>query len=572
MKEPVENTGETQGVLAAEAYLQALTKGGVDSLYAVAGTDFPSIVEAYERAPMTGAKLPKAFTVPHENLAVAMAHGDALRSNRPQAAMVHVSVGTANMVCGALNAIRDGVPLLLSAGRTPLTEDGPEGTRTRFIHWAQEMFDQGGMIREAVKWDFELRHPEQVEDVAIRALDIASTPPAGPVYLSLPRELLAARVAPDRPDRARSRVSAAAPDSEAIARLADAIRKAEYPVIVTSNAGREPAAAALLDELARAWALPVVQFNPRSVNLPFDHPMALGFDTRDLLGAADLLLSIACDVPWIPRVTQPKPQGVLWEIDHDPLFSRYPLRSFPAAESITSGPAAALRALSEALGHPGPADLTRIEKRRRVVGREREKRLSPDKLDMDRLTAESASAILAAQLPQDAIVVNEYSFKTELARFERPGQFYGFTPAGGLGFGFGAALGIQAAQARDEQAPGPVVAMLGDGAYMFNNPVACHWASAAHKLPVLAIIFNNGRWGAVRNSTLAMYPQGAAAAADGMFLADLSPSPDYAAICRANGGHAETVGGVADLPAALDRALASVDAGTQALIDLRVVG
>ncbi len=571
MNGPVENTRETQGMLAAEAYLQALSKGGVDSLYAVAGTDFPSIVEAYERAPMTGAALPKAFTVPHENLAVAMAHGDALRSNRPQAAMVHVSVGTANMVCGALNAIRDGVPLLLSAGRTPLTEDGPEGTRTRFIHWAQEMFDQGGMIREAVKWDFELRHPEQVEDVAIRALDIATTPPAGPVYLSLPRELLAARVAPDRPDRTRSRVAAAAPDSNAISRLADAIRKADYPVIVTSNAGREPAAAALLDELARAWALPVVQFNPRSVNLPFEHPMALGFDTRELLGPADLLLSIACDVPWIPRVTRPKPLGVLWEIDHDPLFSRYPLRSFPAAESITSGPAAALLALSQALGEPGPDDQTRIEKRRRFVAREREKRLSPDKLDMNRLTAESASAILADRLPQDAIVVNEYSFKTELARFERPGQFYGFTPAGGLGFGFGAALGIQAAQNRDDRAIGPVVAMLGDGAYMFNNPVACHWASAAHKLPVLTVIFNNGRWGAVRNSTLAMYPQGAAAAADGMFLADLSPSPDYAAICRAHGGHAETVGGVAELPAALDRALSTVAGGTQALIDLRIV-
>ena len=211
---------DQRGVLAAEAYLRALAAGGVDSLYAVAGTDFPSIVESYAGAPGSGAVLPNAYTVPHENLAVSMAHGDALHSGRPQTAMVHVSVGTANMVCGALNAIRDAVPVILRAGRTPLTETGAEGSRTRFIHWAQEMFDQGGMIREAVKWDYELRDADQIEDVAIRAMDIAAAPPPGPVYLSLPRELLARRLDPDRPARKRSRVSDFAPDRNAIDRLA----------------------------------------------------------------------------------------------------------------------------------------------------------------------------------------------------------------------------------------------------------------------------------------------------------------------------------------------------------------
>lgn len=559
---------DPRGVLAAEAYLAALASGGVDSLYAVAGTDFPSIVESYARAPVSGAVLPRAYTVPHENLAVAMAHGDALHTDRPQAAMVHVSVGTANMVCGALNAIRDGVPVILSAGRTPLTETGAEGTRTRFIHWAQEMFDQGGMIREAVKWDYELRDAGQVEDVAVRAMDIAAAPPPGPVYLSLPRELLARRLDPDRPVRRRSRVSEFAPDAGAIDRLAHAIRGAEHPVIVTSNAGRFAGAASLLAAIAESWAIPVVQFNARSVNLPFDHPMAIGFDTKDLLGGADLILSIACDVPWIPSVTRPLPEGELWEIDHDPLFSRYPLRSFPARESISASPAAALAALASALGAPASGDAVRVDRRRAKVRGLRERRLEAENVDLGRFTAEAASAVLAMNLPSDAIVVNEYSFRTDLAKFRAPGQFYGFTPAGGLGFGLGAALGVAAAEQRGGATPRPVFAMLGDGAYMFNNPVACHWASAAHGLPVVTVVFNNRRWGAVRNSTLAMYPQGAAAENDGMFLADLSPSPDYAAIARAHGGHGETVAGAADLPGAIDRALASVANGTQALIEL----
>ncbi|MDF2369961.1 MAG: thiamine pyrophosphate-requiring protein [Rhizobiaceae bacterium] len=557
-------------ILAAEKYLTALTNGGVDALYAVAGTDFPSVIEAYARAPETGAKLPRPYTVPHENLAVSMAHGDALHTGRPQTAMVHVSVGTANMVCGALNAIRDGVPVILSAGRTPLTEDGAPGTRSRFIHWAQEMFDQGGMIREAVKWDYELRDSEQVEDVAIRALDIAQAPPPGPVYLSLPRELLAREVSPNDTARRRSHVSAPAPDAAAIDRLADAIRKAEYPMIVTSNSGRDPGATEALAALAELWALPVIQYNARSVNLPFDHPMAVGFDTRDLLAPADLIISLACDVPWVPSVTRPRPTAQLWEIDHDPLFTRYPLRSFPAVESIIAGPTAALTSLALALGEPGRDDTTRIDRRRIAIARQRAFRLTPEMLDMSRFTAESASAVLAAQLPGDAVVVNEYTFRTALARFERPGQFYGFTPAGGLGFGFGAALGVAAANARSTEASGPVVAMLGDGAYMFNNPVACHWASAAHKLPVLSVIFNNRRWGAVRNSTLAMYPQGAAAGDDGMLLADLSPSPDYAAISRAHGGKGITVKDISALPAAIDQALTAVAGGTQCLLDLQI--
>ncbi len=556
--------------LAAGAWLETLRAGGVDALYAVAGTDFPSIIEAYERRSATEKPLPLPYTVPHENLAVSMAHGDALRTGRAQAAMVHVSVGTANMVCGALNASRDAVPVLLAAGRTPLTEDGEPGTRSRFIHWAQEMFDQGGMLREAVKWDYELRSADQVEDVAIRALDIAEAPPPGPVYLSLPRELLAREVRPDRPQRIRSRVSEGAPDANSIDRLAEAIKAAEYPVIVTSNAGREPGGCAALTNLADSWALPVVQFNARSVNLPFEHEMAIGFDSKDLLVGADLIISVACDVPWVPNATPIRPTAPLWEIDRDPLFVNYPLRSFGACESIVASPAAALSALVTALGAPGGDAARKVDRRRSKVAGVRARRLTRDAVDLSRFTAEAASAILAERLPQQAVIVNEYSFRTDLATFSEPGQFYGFTPAGGLGFGFGAALGVAAADKRDGVSDRPVIAMLGDGAYMFNNPVACHWASAAHNLPMITVIFNNRRWGAVRNSTLAMYPQGAAAEGDGMFLADLSPAPDYAAICRAHGGIGFAVRNPAALPKAIDQALAAVAGGQQALIDLQI--
>ena len=116
--------------------------------------------------------------IPHENLAVAMAHGAYVMTGRPQAVMLHVNVGTANAINNMINLNRDNIPLILAAGRTPITEKGKFGGRNRYIHWAQEMFDQAGMLREAVKWDYELRVPEQVGDVVSRAYEVIDDQPA----------------------------------------------------------------------------------------------------------------------------------------------------------------------------------------------------------------------------------------------------------------------------------------------------------------------------------------------------------------------------------------------------------
>src|SRR5207237_8490356 len=123
---------------------------------------------------------------------VAMAPAASLMTGRPQAMMVHVNVGTANTINNVINLSRDRVPLLLAAGRTPVTEKGSFGSRSRPIHWAQEMFDQAGMLREIVKWDYELREPAQIRHMVARAFEVAMTSPRGPVYLVLPREPLSA--------------------------------------------------------------------------------------------------------------------------------------------------------------------------------------------------------------------------------------------------------------------------------------------------------------------------------------------------------------------------------------------
>ena len=143
---------KSHSLSVAEAYLRALKSRGVDWIFGNAGTDFAPIIEAIAANDEDIDALPRTVEVLHETVAVAMAHGYYLMTGKPQCAMVHVNVGTANALMGVINATRANVPVLLASGRTPITEDGRLGSRNAPIHWGQEMFDTGGMVREFVKY------------------------------------------------------------------------------------------------------------------------------------------------------------------------------------------------------------------------------------------------------------------------------------------------------------------------------------------------------------------------------------------------------------------------------------
>src|SRR3954469_22488812 len=233
----------------AGAYLALLARRGVGLLFGNGGTNFAPLIEAYAEAAQKGRAVPRPILARHENLAVTMAHGYGMVSRKIPAVMVHVSVGTANMVCPAMNAARENVAILLTAGRSPITEAGLPGSRDGYIHWAQEMYDQAGLIREFVKWDYELRNAEQLETVVDRALAIAASEPRGPAYLSLPREVLGVPP-PPAPASSATRLQAAAPaapDASAVETAAQWLAAAERPLVIAANAGRDPAGFLALD-------------------------------------------------------------------------------------------------------------------------------------------------------------------------------------------------------------------------------------------------------------------------------------------------------------------------------------
>jgi len=545
---------------AAEVFLARLAEHGVDYVFGNAGTDFPSIIEAFSRASESGIELPTPIAVPHENLAIAMAHGYYQATGRPQAVIVHVNVGTANTICGMLNASRDNIPILLFAGRTAITEDGQFGSRSVFIHWGQEMFDQAAMVREAVKWDYELRTPEQASDVVDRAITIAMSEPRGPIYVTLPREVLAKSAPP--PKLGMDAVSIphrAGPDPQAIKTLSQMIVDANNPVLITGAYGRDVDDVQILADFAEKHAIPVVPYRPRYVALPTSHPMHVGFETGVRVRDADLIIVMDTDVPWMPKLHKISDNARVVHIGADPLFSTYVMRSFPSHLAITGNSALVLTALDEKLA---TIDMPAVK----IEGRQRETQsVRAQAAEARQQTLEAAAARPQSTMPwvahcindakkSDDIIVTEVVFPLNMIDFEEPGCHFGMSPAGGLGWGLGESIGLKMANP-DRR----VIAVIGDGAYMFGNPSPAHFICEAMELPVLTIILNNGMWGAVRRSTLSMYPDGAAAKSNEAPLTHLKPSPRFEHIVQASGGYSERVETAEELPAAIARALKVVD-------------
>lgn len=542
----------------ADAYLAILADRGVDYLFANAGTDFAPLIEAYAKAEANGTKTPKPVTVPHENVAVAMAVGYYLKSGRPQAVMVHVNVGTANAICGVMNASRSNIPVLFTAGRTPFTENGGlVGQRSGEIHWPQEMRDQGSLLREFVKWDYQLPNAEVLEGAVDRAINMACAEPKGPVYLTLPREVLAAPAYGggfQSPSRRRT-ASAPFPDLRAIDEAAEMIARAENPLIITASLGRDEEDVAKLGALAEAFAIPVSQRKPRYMALPWDHPMHLGFDPDAMVEEADLVIVIDCDVPWIPGKRGPRSDAKIIHLGVDPLFAQYPMRSFDCDLAVTGVLSATLPALTEALAaRPGAAE--RVEARRaRLAGQRAAQRAQwADQLARTRDAKPMSPVWISHCIDQvkgeDAIVIKESPLIMEQMRFNKPGTLFYIGAAGGLGWALGAALGMKAA-APDKL----VITTVGDGSYMFGNPLPAHYVSAAETLPTLTIVFNNAMWGAVKRSTRDVYADGYAARSGKEPLTYFSPELRFEKAVEVAGGYGERVDDPAELPRTLERAL-----------------
>jgi acetolactate synthase-1/2/3 large subunit len=340
----------------------------------------------------------------------------------------------------------------------------------------------------------------------------------------------------------------------AVAKAAQILASAAHPLIITKAVGRDPSAIPAMVALAEALGAPVVEQFHTHLNFPQDHPLHAGFDATPYFGRADAIVVVESDVPWFPSGSHPRPETKIIHVAHDPLFSRYPVRGFEADVALAGQPRLTLHALADAVKTMVEPALANDRRQR---AEDEHQRLREEWAARGQTAAKEnpmemawVSKCVGDLVDDRTIVVNEYDLDTTQACFTVPGSYFASSPAGGLGWGLGAALGAKLA-APDKT----VIATLGDGAYMFGAPTAAHWVSRAYDLPILTVIFNNRAWNAVKRAVHSFAKGGWAARSGAMPLTELDPPPDYELVCRASGGWAEKVEDPKALPDMLQRAL-----------------
>ncbi|GAB4351536.1 MAG: thiamine pyrophosphate-requiring protein [Oricola sp.] len=559
-------------ITAGGAIFTRLKALGIDYVFANSGTDFPPIIEGLAEASAKNIELPKPIVIPHEHAALGMAHGYYLMTGKAQAVMLHTNVGLSNGATGAINAACENIPMLLMSGRTPVMEGDRFGARTVPIGWGQEMRDQTALVREACKWDYELKFPEQIAGLLDRAYAIANSTPKGPVYLSLPREVLC-EVTPREGLEGPATIQpvSGAPNPADIETAARWLAEARNPLVIAQRGAGDEASFAAFSKWAEDWGIAVCSWWATHLAISTEHPCHVGADPGPWMDKADVVVVLNCLAPWWPDKHRLADGAKVINIGPDPVFSRFPVRNFRSDLTIAGETALTVPALIEAM-KPLKRDTDALAARRdRLAKASDANRAALVERATD--TARGMTKAYVSHCLGKALEGIESSVFSELGTMlgtivrEHHKSWFQEPHSGGLGWSFPAALGAQLAE------PDRVcVATMGDGSYMFSNPVACHQIAEALELPVLIVILNNEEWGAVRASVTGLYPSGFASRANEMPLTALKPSPDFTNIAAASRAWARKVTDPEELPKVIDQALRVVRENRRAaLLDVRVL-
>ena len=564
---------------AAHYFLEGLEEIGLDYLFCNFGTDHAPLIEAMAGFRQAGRRMPRTIVCPHEITAVHMAAGYALATGRGQGVMVHVDAGTANSAMALHNLCRARLPVLLMAGRAPYTTRGELlGTRDTYVHFVQEPFDQTSLVRPYIKWEYNLPSGVVAKEALRRAHTVMSSDPKGPVYMTFPRETLTELWGEGQirsyPGERFGAARAGVVDAPTVSAIADRLLAAEHPLLITAYSGRNPDSPARLDALARFAGLRVVEFSPIDLNLPHDSPCHGGFVPTQALAEAEVGLLVDVDVPWIPRDMPDNPATWWAHVDLDPDKRGFPMWSFPANLRLQGDSGrfyadllACLQARADAGFRARAAARVQRLAEEGAARRAQAARLAAEAGVAGAINPHFLCAALQRALEPDDVVINEAIRNIPVVLQQmprtRPGSLVGLAGAG-LGFAANLALGLKLA--RPERI---VVPIMGDGTFYFSNPQSVLAVSRTYGLPILAVVLDNGGWGAVKEATLRVYPAGEAKA-QGEFGADLGPAMDFAGIAEAAGAHGERLSDPADVEAAIARCLAAVRSGRSAVLHARV--
>jgi benzoylformate decarboxylase len=479
-----------------------------------------------------------------EAVAVGMADGFAQASRLPTQVNLHTAPGVGNGMGAIFNAQANKAPLLVTAGQQARSLMTLQANLTNR--------DAARMPHPLVKWSYEPPRAEDVPHAIARGAHLASLPPRGPVFVSIPMDDWGATVddAAVRHQTTRVVDGRVSPDPVAVRELARRLEGAARPVLavgpdVDATGGWDAAVALAEKQHLPVWATPAP--GGGRIGFPEDHPAFQGVlppaigPLSEVLGGHDLILVVGSSVfPYYPNIPGPLlPEGaaLVAITSDDDEAARAPM-----GDAIVADPALALAALLEEVGSS--------EREAPPVRPPAEP--APDS---DPISASTAAAVLASLWPDDGVLVLEAPSATlalrNQLRLSKPGSYY-FGAGGGLGFGLSAAVGVQLAQPSRR-----VVCVVGEGSAQY--AITALWTAAAYDVPVTFVVLRNDeyailKWfGQLENVT----------GAPGLDL----PAIDTVAVAAGYGVQSQAVSGRDELHAALGEAMA---ASGPRLVEVRV--
>ena len=522
------------------AFLELLKQEGVEILFGNPGTTELPLMDA-----LAVENELRYVLALQEASVIGMADGYAQASGKLAVVNLHVTPGLGNAMGMLYDAQKAGSSILVTAG-----QHDQDFNTTEPILWA----DLPPIARPLVKWSAEVHRLADLPRLLHRAAKTAMAPPTGPVFLSLPGDILKAEGEIDllAPTRVAARLRG---DPAAVKQAATILAEAKRPLIVAGDAVARSKAHAELIELAELIGAPVYsELLPSTASFPASHPLFRGAMTRmqgpvrKILEQYDVLFSVGGDLFTLslPSDIEPMPPGLtLIHLDTDPWELG---KNYPPQVAILGDPKTTLPDITEALrkamssGARGAAR-ERLDAAKVATLAEREA-LKAKAREMARQTPVQPLSLLNAigeMLPKDAVVIDETISSgagiRSLIRSDDPQSFYGLR-GGGIGWGLPAALGVKLALPDR-----PVLALVGDGSAMYTCQAL--WTAAHERIAAVFVILNNSSYRILKQRLVAQ--RGLAAQVDrfvGMELTD--PVIDYVNLACSLGVAAEHATSVYD--------------------------
>ena len=534
-------------ITGRSAFLALLKDEGITHLFGNPGTTELPIMHALKDHP----DLTYVMAM-QESLVVAIADGFSRASGKLVACNVHVAPGLGNAMGSLYNARFTGTPMILTAGQQ---EQG---------HGLMEPVLYGPLVQMAeplVKWAVEVTRLEDLPRIVRRAAKIATTPPTGPVFISLPGDILNAEAGIElgRATRVDARVR---PSDDALQALVARILKAQRPVIVTGDEIVKSDALAEAALLAETLGAPAYQCStPYGAHFLSEHPCFMGAlsrlqkQVREVLSDYDLMIVLGADPlrMSVHSEVDPKPEGL--PIAQIGLVDWDLAKNYGAEIALKADVRETLRAMVPALRAAGGGALEARAKqglaelasknwsaRRGPLIAQIVKARDRSPIDPDYLTLRLVEA-----MPDDAILVDEALTSGRPILSLRPHrERYGYhaLASGGIGWGLPASVGVSLAHPNR-----PVVCFSGDGSAMYS--IQALWTAAHHGLPLNVVIANNGGYRIIKQRLLAFHGDDHYV---GMDFAD--PPVDFAGLARSLGLEAMRISAPAELQPKLSDAFA----------------